>query len=455
VNDQYWYSVKHENKKVGYYSLSHEENEGAYITQSKLFVLLRGHRKTEPFTVSIKMTESDDGLPLYFSRRTRAGHMDITTAGEVDGLRVKTSVNRNGIKTEKVVLLEKSFTFPHTHKKALLSAIYQNKNTLIRSSLDLSRIKVRNENLHITSIQNAKSSEAFQIERFIEGAQNERSVSHIDDKGIPLRLEIDLLGSKLVFERTNELEAIKKIKPISFLKSLTIKSPHRIPAHFLKKPIRYKLNSPGNTALPQSSEQVVVSNDETVSVTVCQSGVCGIDKPLTASDRNKFLLPNEWVQSDHPEIRNAAKRFENIANKRRRMERIAQFVKKRMDHNKYEFIGDTSALEALRSGNGDCSEYALLTVALLRATGVPARVASGIAYSTEFANQRHVFAPHAWAQAWVDNRWHSIDTAKEGFGSGHIAFHYGHGDPHEIRRNLRTFENAKIDSAAVLRKNEN
>jgi transglutaminase-like putative cysteine protease len=61
--------------------------------------------------------------------------------------------------------------------------------------------------------------------------------------------------------------------------------------------------------------------------------------------------------------------------------------------------------EALRGMTGDCSEAAVLTAALLRAAGVPARVALGFA-----SVGRGVFIGHAWTEAWLGG-WVGVDAA--------------------------------------------
>jgi hypothetical protein len=57
--------------------------------------------------------------------------------------------------------------------------------------------------------------------------------------------------------------------------------------------------------------------------------------------------------------------------------------------------GVPSALAVLHSRRGDCNEHAQLFVALVRALGIPARVASGLLY----LNGKFYY--HAWAEVWL------------------------------------------------------
>jgi len=62
-----------------------------------------------------------------------------------------------------------------------------------------------------------------------------------------------------------------------------------------------------------------------------------------------------------------------------------------------------SALEVLQTKAGDCNEHSVLTVALLRAAGVPARTVVGVLY---FEGR---FYYHAWVEAYW-GRWMAIDS---------------------------------------------
>lgn len=69
-----------------------------------------------------------------------------------------------------------------------------------------------------------------------------------------------------------------------------------------------------------------------------------------------------------------------------------------------------SASETARTRTGDCSEHGVLLCAMLRADGIPARVASGLVYIDAFAGERNVFCWHMWTQALIDGAWVDLDA---------------------------------------------
>ncbi len=118
----------------------------------------------------------------------------------------------------------------------------------------------------------------------------------------------------------------------------------------------------------------------------------------------KWLECKPGTGCDHPEIREMAKRE---AGDREGLEMVLHLSKVVNRHMKYELgVSLDRAEEIMNDGRGDCLEYATLLVALLRARGVPSRVASGVAYA---GSAPPTFGYHAWAEAWVDQHWVAVD----------------------------------------------
>lgn len=72
----------------------------------------------------------------------------------------------------------------------------------------------------------------------------------------------------------------------------------------------------------------------------------------------------------------------------------------------------STAAEAFAEKSGVCQDHAHVFVACCRHLGVPARYISGYIHAPGFAHE-HV-ASHAWAEAWVDDRWRSFDVTNGG-----------------------------------------
>lgn len=122
-----------------------------------------------------------------------------------------------------------------------------------------------------------------------------------------------------------------------------------------------------------------------------------------------YLAPSELIESDAPEIRELA--WEATAGARDAREaanKLEGWVHYRVRY-RGSGIGFASAVETLRSRDGDCTENAFLLTALLRARGIPARLVGGLVY-THPPDQEPGFAYHVWVEAHLGS-WTALDSA--------------------------------------------
>ena len=86
--------------------------------------------------------------------------------------------------------------------------------------------------------------------------------------------------------------------------------------------------------------------------------------------------------------------------------RIERWVKQNMRVDQTAEIGPASVVA--RQLRGDCRQYALLTAALCRAEGIPARTAIGLLYVEKARKPMMGF--HMWTEVCVDGQWLGLDA---------------------------------------------
>lgn len=81
-----------------------------------------------------------------------------------------------------------------------------------------------------------------------------------------------------------------------------------------------------------------------------------------------------------------------------------------------------SAAEVARSQTGDSTEHAMLLAAVVRARGVPSRVASGLVYNRSDEDPAMVY--RAWTEVYLRDHWVSVDASveEEGTDATYIKF---------------------------------
>ncbi|MBC2581981.1 transglutaminase domain-containing protein [Clostridium sp. DJ247] len=121
------------------------------------------------------------------------------------------------------------------------------------------------------------------------------------------------------------------------------------------------------------------------------------------SEYNKYTAPSEKIESDNEEIVNKSKEiFSGITNPYYKAKKAYEFVNNYMNYD--ESNKNKGALNALQTSKGVCEDYSELFVALLRASGVPARVVTGFwidknNFNNNIANGDNY--RHAWAEYYL------------------------------------------------------
>ncbi|WP_040805790.1 transglutaminase-like domain-containing protein [Nocardia concava] len=130
----------------------------------------------------------------------------------------------------------------------------------------------------------------------------------------------------------------------------------------------------------------------------------GTALPQDASDYDHtlYLRPSRFAESDRL-LGFAASEFGSGTNDPDMPARISSWVGRRIRYVAGSSTPVDGAVETLLSGTGVCRDYSHLVVALVRAIGIPARVAS-------------VYAPgcfpmdfHSVTEAWVNETWQALD----------------------------------------------
>lgn len=133
----------------------------------------------------------------------------------------------------------------------------------------------------------------------------------------------------------------------------------------------------------------------------------------------EYLLPSVDIESDHRLVIEKAKEITKGVNPIADAEKILEWVNENVDKR---MVDATSALDALKTMEGECESHAYLLAALSRARGIPTKVISGIVYSEEMDG----FFFHAWNEVYL-GKWIPVDATFGQFPADvtHIKFSEG------------------------------
>ena len=136
-------------------------------------------------------------------------------------------------------------------------------------------------------------------------------------------------------------------------------------------------------------------------------------KPKSTQNQGiqRFLRPEPFIESDHPEIIHLAEKLTK-ENQTETADNIFRWVAQNIEYTGYA-SRPQGALYAARNRKGDCTEYTALFVALCRAASIPARGIGGY-----IAAENTVLKPadyHNWAEFYEDGVWKLADPQKKVF----------------------------------------
>jgi hypothetical protein len=302
-----------------------------------------------------------------------------------------------------------------------------------------------------------------------------KQISKVQGQEIPITSYVDAdyktlksiaptMGMTLEFVVCDKDFALQPNNVVDFLEKLSISSPMPLTNLNTVKSIVYEIKPTTDQTLsfPTSDHQQVQAANGSLLVTVQQ--LIPVDNapfPFAGSDPNilRELKSAEMLQSDHKEIidlaRHAVGGTKDAAKAAKQIESfVAGYIQK-----KDLSVGYASAAEVAQSRQGDCSEHAVLTAAMCRAVGIPARIVCGVVYVESFVNRRNIFGGHMWVEAYIGDQWIGLDATLVnsglGFGPGHIALAHGDGSPKDFFNLVNTLGCFKIEKITVQRDEPN
>ena len=120
----------------------------------------------------------------------------------------------------------------------------------------------------------------------------------------------------------------------------------------------------------------------------------GFHKEHEEDVSQKYLDSEKYLEKDNPAIMEVCKKIITGPSELVTVGNVYHYVLKKMEYTGYQ-EQELGAAQALKTGGGDCSEYADLFVTLCRAKNIPARIAEG--YCTKGVESYG----HVWAEVYV------------------------------------------------------
>jgi len=278
---------------------------------------------------------------------------------------------------------------------------------------------------------------------------------YVDADFHALKSVVPVVGMSLELVTCDSQFALSPNDVVDVLDKSLIASPAGLSAALRGKSLTFHLT-------PRAKQQLRIQGDDTQTVAPGDDGTVRVTVKPTAipagaaigydgddAEVLAALKPSQYVQSDDKRIvALARKAVGDATDAADALKRLERFVTDYID-GKSLSIGYASAAEVVESRQGDCTEFAVLLAAMCRASGVPAQVILGIAYTDQFGERKNIFVGHAWVRCYVAGRWVHLDSAMGRHDTAHIMLGQSDG-PNQLLQMLTAmgqFKIARIDGS--------
>jgi hypothetical protein len=446
-----WYTLTIDGERVGYVRQDTTQERDRRIYAEHLRIEVTQFRRQSTIERNLRIERALTGEPLRVSVDASAGvdqgGWQGTFAPDAAQMTIAATATRGPV----VIQLPQRLQLPDAIATGL-EPLWSGAKTELRVPMfDLARAGWSSVSAATVPAPARSGSGVIRVRLLKDaGGPADREDLWFDGTGLLLAREQQFHGSRLRWESCARDCDARVEQPFDPIARSVVRSPYRIPRASMDGPIRYVISriDGAKPHVLETSEQALAWDGHRAIVTICAT--CGVAETATAEELARFRAPNAWVQSADSRIRALARRKRGDASAAMRMQRLVQLVRERMT-GPVDYLGYSTAVEALEHRSGDCSEFAVLLAALARAEGLSARLVSGLAYSDRFSGKKDVFSPHAWVQVWDGGRWVSYDAALEGFDATHIAIAIGDGDPRQFVGTLDQLSSWRIEKAGVIR----
>ncbi len=441
-----WYVVEVSGQRAGHaWTRQSTEPDGSIRTRSTMKMEIRRGSVSIPISMESTWRESAAGKPLSLESTSALGAMPIgkTVAFTDDGLAITTKIGAQ--KTEaKQPAPEGEWLTPAAAERRLAERLKVGDKTITLRTLEdepggaLSVVTSTRTLVDKTTVEVfGRTVPALKWTVTIDRYPGIESTEFTDDQGHTLRSETNMGGLKMVQMLADKDLSLRPIDAPELLVSTLVTPDKPVPDSATR--VTYVLSVPKGAMpdLPSTGAQKIERLDaRRIRVTVLKEGLTNAPAPVGADSGTdpSYLASSPMINAADPAIVNLAKgealdKLPPGASDFDKAKRLRAFVQKFIDEKSLS-VGFASASEVARTRTGDCSEHGMLLAALLRASGIPARVVSGLIFADEFQGKKGIFGYHMWAQAWLASekggtpRWVDLDgTLRRGtvFGAGHIA----------------------------------
>ncbi|HDH97452.1 MAG TPA: transglutaminase domain-containing protein, partial [Proteobacteria bacterium] len=426
--------------KIGYTKLTREKIKDGYRYEerTRMRMTLQGQRRV--VQTHTRATVDSSGRLKFFDFEMKSGPIQLLIWGHIKGKQLEVKVETGGAVQSMTIPFQEEPRIPLNLMEDVDFKALKPGQTITREFFDPTTMTTAKASITFLGVEPYRIGDGtINAYKFRQKVMGIEVTSWLDENKNMLREET----ANMVTRRESPKYAVSegwKDKSIDLIMFNAVPTSVNIPEP--RKVRRLKIRVSGvelaDFDIPDWRQKIVEPNV----VEVNRAELKGIKTyrlgdPKIAEEFAEYLKPTPTIQCDHPAIKERAKRI--VGEKRDALgaaRAIHEWVYKNLD--KEITVSIPSALEVLELMRGDCNEHATLTVALLRAVGIPSKLLAGLIYLDG------AFYYHAWVGVYV-GEWIAIDPTLGVFPADAARLKLTEGDLSQMVKILQALGKIKLE----------
>ena len=391
------------------------------LTRVLVDFLLSFKRGNDSSTIELQYgtIETPDGQVLRLDTRTYVAQQVIRVHGDVIDGKMKLKLENGSQKQEKVIPWTPDTFGPYgaemsLSRKPIKPGEIRKVKTFIPDLNKVGEATLTARGIEPVALGGGANRDLLRIDQeitFEDGkkAPEMNTTLWVDEGGQILKSFTDANGGMATYRTTKEA-ALREGPKVDLIQASIVKVGRKISNPENSRDVVYKVtmtDADPAQLFPNDRRQTIKANGEpgTAVLEVKTAGPeAGTAGPEAVDP--EYLRPNPLITSDDPRVVALARRAVGAtADPWAKAQAITKWVATNLKDKNFETTF-APADEVARTLAGDCTEHGVLTAAMCRAEGIPARVATGLVYATHLGG----FGFHMWNEVYVNRRWVAIDS---------------------------------------------
>lgn len=364
--------------------------------------------------------ETPDGSVLRLDSRTLASRQEMKTSGDVINGQMTLTLEGGGQRQQKTIPWGPEVRGPYGAEMSLSRSLMKpgEAREVRIFTPDLNRVgtaKLSAKSIEPVVLGGGVRRDLLRVEQvtFVDDKPLPGAQTHwVDSTGQILKTYIDQFGGMTTYRTTREAALRTNSGPkfdVNAASQIKVRRAISNPTNSreIVYDVTLKGDDPSKVFPVDARQSVTPGANPNAARLVVKSGGPTVGEAGPEAVDAQYLRPNALVTSDDPRVAALAMRVAGPpADPWGKAVAVQHWVFENLKKKNFETVF-APASEVARDLEGDCTEHSVLTAAILRAAGVPARVVVGLLY----VEPNQSFGFHMWNEVYVNRRWVAVDSA--------------------------------------------